>query len=383
MSIPPSSSSPDHRLLCTRAPQRLRNPRRRSLRPATRARRNAKARSAHHLIQDVCEISNVKSLSTAPQATSEFSPPSFCTIGGCKSGLDSLQADSSSSPGCGLTCPSSSPGSFPSCARAALNHPWAHLVRPRNLRLQDLQPEQITADLPDELYRQIPLSGYLSAKFCRSLFPRETLSNGVVPENLSCIEIPSLEDAVLFREAADTLIQSAFEGALQPLPRPPRDKLSPKGIWSPRLLPQVHFGRRPVLYQVVALMSNALVLEAKDFFVFLPDHRELHCILLDKFALNLESGSYGFDRGVVSIRDLVWVYELIPIAAVLNDPQAELKRARISRMTALDPQEDDVLKAITRRKISCAVRFSEPPISDEARDVLCQYVRLFFPADAP
>uniref|UniRef100_A0A0N4YGS5 AAA_12 domain-containing protein n=1 Tax=Nippostrongylus brasiliensis TaxID=27835 RepID=A0A0N4YGS5_NIPBR len=320
------------------------------------------------------------------------------------------------------------------------------LVRPRSLRLQDLQPEQVTADLPDDLYRQIPLSGYLSAKFCRSLFPRETLPNGVVPENISCIELPSLEDAVLFREAADTLIQSAFEGALQPLPRPPRDKLSPKGIWSPRLLPQEHLGRRPVLYQVVALISNALVLEAKDFFVFLPDHRELHCILLDKFALNLESGSYGFDRGVVSIRDLVWVYELIPVAAVLNDPQAELKRARIPRMTALDPQvgfffrvrtyafvtpavisepryaivmsvithrnavsnvrmalegttesvvvptslihfdadlirEGDVLKAITRRKISCAVRFSEPPISDEARDVLCQYARLFFPAN--
>ncbi|WKY04519.1 hypothetical protein Q1695_005490 [Nippostrongylus brasiliensis] len=44
-------------------------------------------------------------------------------------------------------------------------------------------------------------------------------------------------------------------------------------------------------------------------------------------------------------------------------------------------REGDVLKAITRRKISCAVRFSEPPISDEARDVLCQYARLFFPAN--
>ncbi|WKY11563.1 hypothetical protein Q1695_003273 [Nippostrongylus brasiliensis] len=44
-------------------------------------------------------------------------------------------------------------------------------------------------------------------------------------------------------------------------------------------------------------------------------------------------------------------------------------------------KEGTIVKALTRRKISCAVRFSEPPASPEARDALCHNVYMFFAAN--
>ncbi|WKY13443.1 hypothetical protein Q1695_004347 [Nippostrongylus brasiliensis] len=107
-------------------------------------------------------------------------------------------------------------------------HPWASLVRLRRLRLAELSSDQVTSDLPADQYRQIPVAGYLSIKFCRSLFPRVAPRNGVVHGTISCVELPSLEDAVLFREAAERLIQDSIAGSLDPLPRPPAEALSPK-----------------------------------------------------------------------------------------------------------------------------------------------------------
>ncbi|VDL68418.1 unnamed protein product [Nippostrongylus brasiliensis] len=54
----------------------------------------------------------------------------------------------------------------------------------------------------------------LSAAANRLSKPCKTPPNGVVPENVSCIGLPSLEDAVLFREAVDTIIQSGFKRIL-------------------------------------------------------------------------------------------------------------------------------------------------------------------------
>ncbi|CAJ0589339.1 unnamed protein product [Cylicocyclus nassatus] len=43
-------------------------------------------------------------------------------------------------------------------------------------------------------------------------------------------------------------------------------------------------------------------------------------------------------------------------------------------------QEDEILFTQSRRQVSCAVRFSEPPASLTARDWLCRQVEYFFPA---
>ncbi|VDO37929.1 unnamed protein product [Heligmosomoides polygyrus] len=84
-------------------------------------------------------------------------------------------------------------------------------------------------------------------------------------------------------------------------------------------------------------MNNHLILEAKDFFVFMPDRLELHCIQLDKFAFNVENRTYGYDRRLISVRDFVWIYDLQPTMAALSSPADHLSRARIQRISATDP----------------------------------------------
>ncbi|VDO28990.1 unnamed protein product, partial [Heligmosomoides polygyrus] len=70
--------------------------------------------------------------------------------------------------------------------------------------------------------------------------------------------------------------------------------------------------------------------------VFMPDRRELHCVLLDRFAFNIENSTYGYDRNVISVRDFVWIYDLMPVASILASPAADLERARLPRTAALD-----------------------------------------------
>ncbi|VDO91203.1 unnamed protein product [Heligmosomoides polygyrus] len=307
---------------------------------------------------------------------------------------------------------------------------------------------QVTNELPEQKYRQVSNAGYLSRKFCRSLISVVTPRNGRVRGSIPFLELPSLEDAIVFRSDAERVIQDVLNGDAGQVPQPPPEAIAPKGVWTSRLAPRYIQGKRPVLYQIVAVKGNALILEAKDFFVFMPDRRELHCVLLDRFAFNVENSTYGYDRNVISVRDFVWIYDLMPVASVLASPAADLERARLPRTAALDSnptfffrvarfafvtppvwqemrygivlsvtrrgdgsavnnfkmamedspeavtitrglarfpwphvQENEIMKALCRRKSSCAVRFSEPPASEAARDVLCSFVKLFLPAN--
>lgn len=81
--------------------------------------------------------------------------------------------------------------------------------------------------------------------------------------------------------------------------------MRPKGVWTSRLAPRYLQRKQLVLYQIVAVKVNVLVLEAKDFFIFMPNRRELHCMLLYRFAFNIENSIYGYDHNVISIRDIV------------------------------------------------------------------------------
>ncbi|KAK6028645.1 hypothetical protein OSTOST_05270 [Ostertagia ostertagi] len=215
-------------------------------------------------------------------------------------------------------------------------HPWAQYVKPRQLRLHELAAQQVTNVLPEDVYRFVPPAGYLSLKFVRSLFPRVTPPDGLVATEIPFLELPSLEDAIVFRGNSADIIQEALRGAVQPARQPPDGLQTPKGEWTSRIAPRYIKGLRPVIYQIVAIKSNSLVLEAKDFFIFMPDRLDLHCILLDKFAFNVENGKYGYDRSLISVKDFVWVYDLMPVAAVLASPAADLERARIPRTAALD-----------------------------------------------
>ncbi|RCN41757.1 hypothetical protein ANCCAN_12298 [Ancylostoma caninum] len=82
--------------------------------------------------------------------------------------------------------------------------------------------------------------------------------------------------------------------------------------------------------------GQGVILEAKDFFIVGPDHRELHCIVLDQYATKVRSNTRGFDLSLLSIKDLVWVYSVKPTRAALANPGQTLTKARRPRITALD-----------------------------------------------
>nr|CDJ83092.1 Integrase domain containing protein [Haemonchus contortus] len=95
--------------------------------------------------------------------------------------------------------------------------------------------------------------------------------------------------------------------------------------------------RRPVLYQVVSTgWGTGVILEAKDFFLVGPNRRDLHCIVLDQYAINHLTGLRGFDKDKVSVKDFVWVYNLKPTRQALRKPEETFTASKYQRTTALN-----------------------------------------------
>uniref|UniRef100_A0A0N4X8G1 Pkinase_fungal domain-containing protein n=1 Tax=Haemonchus placei TaxID=6290 RepID=A0A0N4X8G1_HAEPC len=154
------------------------------------------------------------------------------------------------------------------------------------------------------------------------------------------MEITRLSDIIAFRQHACQLLDQLLDYQYnednddpQPLPK------TPPGSAPSCACPPMRDEVRPVLYQVVARnYGQGVVLEAKDFFIPGPDHRELLCIPLTQDSVNVLSRTKGFDRSLMSVKDFVWVQSLRPTPAVLRSPNrsAMLRRARLPRSTILD-----------------------------------------------
>ncbi|VDO04881.1 unnamed protein product [Haemonchus placei] len=213
------------------------------------------------------------------------------------------------------------------------SHPWAHLVTLHDTPLP-ASPVEVTSAMPLELYSHIPAGGYLSTKFVRRLFPHTFREKPYALRRLPVIELMRLEHAVAFRQASQTIIDQLVRGWYTATENtaPP----TPEGSMPGAILPRVR-AQFPVLYQVVNKgFGQGVVLEAKDFFIPGPDRRELHLIALDQYATNVESNTRGFDRLLLSVKDLVWVYTVEPTMAALRNPDTALKQARIPKANALD-----------------------------------------------
>ncbi|RCN36062.1 hypothetical protein ANCCAN_18071 [Ancylostoma caninum] len=216
---------------------------------------------------------------------------------------------------------------------SVINHPWAHLVKPRRLHFQDLTDDQVDSTLPLDIYGHVPRDGYVSEKFARTLFPRMT-SCDVRLEKLPVVELQTLRDAVSFREHSQKVMDDLLDGVY-----PVREYPLIKMAEMPSLLaPPTIDGRRPVLYQVVyaSRENELLILEAKDFFVMLPDRLDLHCIVLNGKSINVQSHKLGFNPGLVSIKDFVWVWTVEPTDEAIGDPERILRQSRWPRLTAFD-----------------------------------------------
>ncbi|VDO70259.1 unnamed protein product [Heligmosomoides polygyrus] len=249
----------------------------------------------------------------------------------------------------------------------------------------------------------------------------------IVPCTIPFVELPTLADAVRFRDATGDMLHRTLDGLMVLLPMPPQKEIAPRGVRSSTLVPEPFHGIRPVLYQVVAIMNNHLILGAKDFFVFMPDRLEPHCIQLDKFAFNVENRTYGqhwlpyhlqhhlscarIQRTSATNSDAAFFFRAhrFPFVTppvwsgtrfgfVLSIPKREgfvnnflmtsedsseavTVSSSIARFKIRKVQDGDLLPVNTRIRASCAVRFSEPAASIEARDTLCQAVKMFLLAN--
>lgn len=163
--------------------------------------------------------------------------------------------------------------------------------------------------------------------------------------------------------------------------------------------------------------------------------------MLNQFSINIENNTYGYDRTLTSMKDFVWVYNAsptisatqhlaacnecagVPRANALESNSEDFQSSTVTlivfsecnlgvvlfvarrgdrvnsiRMALKEPPErvaikrplcqlhwpdvhaDKILRACCRKNVFCAVRFSKPSPSREARDRLCSLVRRFFPA---
>ncbi|KAK5980254.1 hypothetical protein GCK32_000946 [Trichostrongylus colubriformis] len=95
------------------------------------------------------------------------------------------------------------------------SHPWARYVNPRPVRMLRDRTPRVISELDRDSYRQLPDSGYMSLGFNRSLFPQVTLREDRPPAEITFIELPHLEDAVLFREQSKRVIDDLLAGTYQ------------------------------------------------------------------------------------------------------------------------------------------------------------------------
>ncbi|XGW21519.1 hypothetical protein V3C99_004464, partial [Haemonchus contortus] len=212
-------------------------------------------------------------------------------------------------------------------------HPWAIYIMPRP-PVESITEESVTSKLPLRVYRQIPQNGYFAKSFVRSLFPRR-FSGIPSPANpLPFIEITRLTDIIAFRQHAiqltTALLNDQYESDQDSIRRLPQTK----GETPTRLVPPSRDGVRPVLYQVVCRSyGQGVLLEAKDFFIPGPDLRELHCLPLTQDSVNVLTGTRGFVRDQLSIKDFTWVYSLKPTLKTLSSSNCRkiLRQARQPR----------------------------------------------------
>ncbi|VDP34816.1 unnamed protein product [Heligmosomoides polygyrus] len=213
-------------------------------------------------------------------------------------------------------------------------HPWGDLVRPRPPRYANLSNDCVTSNLAPDNYRPLRSSGYYAARFVRSLFPVYIKD----PPSRSCkipvMELQTLEAAIAFRDESRRIIQATLDGSyVEEEIRNPQHPTTPSYVTAP--LPFQN--KLPVLYQVVATgHASGVVLEAKDFFVVGPDRRDLHCIILDHFSVDIVTSLYGINRDEVSVGDLVWVYDVLPTRSAYRNPERVLHLSRIPKAIAYD-----------------------------------------------
>ncbi|KHJ92660.1 hypothetical protein OESDEN_07447 [Oesophagostomum dentatum] len=239
-------------------------------------------------------------------------------------------------------------------------HPWAHLVKPRGICFDGFEDSHVDPVVSLDIYRHVPRDLYLNEKFAQTLFPHLSCGGGL-PSKLPVIELQTLEDAMSFRQHSAEVMGRVLDGIYPAGEDEDFEKeKTPKDVMPTLLAPKRVDGRRPVLYQIVFLGKEEFaVLEAKDFFTFMPDRLDLHCIVLNDLSVNIQIDKRGFDRDLVSVKDFVWVWTVAPTRDAVGDPQEIFERSSQPRLTAFNSRSAFFFRASQFAFVTPAIRSKE------------------------
>ncbi|KIH55244.1 hypothetical protein ANCDUO_14601, partial [Ancylostoma duodenale] len=112
--------------------------------------------------------------------------------------------------------------------------------------------------------------------------------------------------------------------------------------------------------RTTSLENNSVFFFRAAEFAFVTPHQQ-------------EEPIYGIVLSITKRQDQVAAFR----AAFEGAPEAVTVTQFICDFPLSDVQEDDFVLADSRYNVSCSMRFSEPPVSLEARDHLCQCTRAF------
>ncbi|XGW14950.1 hypothetical protein V3C99_000886 [Haemonchus contortus] len=320
-------------------------------------------------------------------------------------------------------------------------HPWANLVSLHDEPLPS-DPEVITSEMPLDVYGHIPPTGYLSAKYVKRLFPqwKEQPSS---TRRLPVIELMRLEHAINFRNASQSVIEElvrgdyiATENTLPPTPEGtmPSIVLPENHPHFPVLYQVVNKGRgngvvleakdfcipgpdRRELHLIILdqyatnIRSNTrgfdrALLSVKDF-VWVYSVEPTSAALEDP-AKTLEQARIPKSTALDTrfpyffrVREFVFVTpttttqrtlgivmsRIVSYGAVTSlkivfegTPEAVAVSSAVCDFRLWKVEEDEIVSALSRKNVSCAMRFSEYPGSEDDQRHLCALVRDFLPA---
>nr|CDJ91015.1 Dsec\GM13241-PA [Haemonchus contortus] len=324
------------------------------------------------------------------------------------------------------------------------SHPWANLVSLRNTPfLARPSPEALTALMPLDLYSHIPPGGYLSGKYVKRLFPHTFKEQPRPNRPLPVIELMRLEHAVAFRRSSQAVIDQLLRGEyvaienmrpVTPEGSMPSTILPPvrwqfpvlyrvvnKGVGQSAVLEAKDFfipgPDRRELHLIILdqyatnVTSNTrgfdrLLLSVKDFvWVYtveptraalrdpettlrqarIPkatalDRRFPHFFRVQEFTFVTPPLTTQRSLGIVL--SLVVRYEAIQGLRIAfeGSPEAVHVSPTVCDFPLCQADQDEIVSALVRPNVSCAIRFSESPASKDAQAILCALVRDFLPA---
>ncbi|RCN50877.1 hypothetical protein ANCCAN_03095 [Ancylostoma caninum] len=290
------------------------------------------------------------------------------------------------------------------------HHPWARYITPLP-EWTGLSNDNVTSALPKNVYAHLGNGGYLGTRFVKSLFPRKFRGVPSADSKLPIMELMRMEHAIDFRRHASNLIEEVLHRRYMPVDPhlPPASAGVPPSLVYPPRWKQ----RFPVLYQVVAknreqhswirleaalrqgllmgLLSQTHPQCVQRSFEFPPPipllpyngdgHQDTLFLRVNEFVFVTPPSANKLVLGIVlsaprrgdgEVNNLKIAFEGCPEAVTVSPIICDFPLTEI--------EVDDFVLAETRINVSCAMRFSEPPISRDAQSELIDLARQFLPA---